>query len=473
MPGAVHRCDIRSSEKHQTIYSNKLMIKYPFLFVLLLLSTAAWSQKTRVFVMEIHAEIDPRTERYVKLALDEATARKADYLVLNLDTYGGALDNADTIRKRLLEYPKPIFVFIDKNAASAGALISIACDSIYMASGASIGAATVVNGTGEAAPDKYQSYMRSMMRATAEANGRNPKIAEAMVDEKLPLDSTLSSVRREGQVITLTTTEAIRFGYCEAQVSSVPEILQRNGIRSYELIRYEQPLTEKIIAFFLNPFISGLLILIIIGGLYFELQTPGVGFPILASAVALVLYLVPYYLHGLAANWEILLFLLGVGLLAAEIFVIPGFGIAGIAGLLLTFGALVLLMVNNDAFDFSPVDTAQLFNASVAVLFGFFGAILLLIVGGNRLLQSRAFQRLTLQTEQQSAMGYTASFLTEPLIGLQGTSYTVLRPSGKVLINGQIYDAATRGDYIEQGAPIEVTSQEGVSLTVRRAKPVI
>jgi membrane-bound serine protease (ClpP class) len=268
----------------------------------------------------------------------------------------------------------------------------------------------------------------------------------------------------------MTTTEAIRFGYCEAQVSSVQEILQRNGIRNYELIRYEQPLTEKIIAFFLNPFLSGLLILIIIGGLYFELQTPGVGFPILASAVALVLYLVPYYLHGLAANWEILLFLIGVGLLAAEIFVIPGFGIAGIAGLILTFGALVLLMVNNDAFDFSPVDTTALFNASVAVLFGFFGAILLLIIGGNRLLQSRAFRRLTLQTEQQSAMGYTSTFLTEPLIGLQGTSYTVLRPSGKVLINGQIYDAATRGDYIEQGAPIEVTSQEGVSLTVRRAR---
>jgi len=446
------------------------MSRYTLLFFLLLLSVTGWSQKARVFLMEIHAEIDPRTERYVKLALNEATAQKADYIVLDLDTYGGALDNADTIRKRLLEYPKPIFMFIDKNAASAGALISIACDSIYMAPGASIGAATVVNGTGQAAPDKYQSYMRSMMRATAEANKRNPKIAEAMVDEKLPLDSTLSAVRREGQVITMTTSEAIRFGFCEAQVNSIQEILQRNGIKDHTLIRYELPATEKVISFFLNPFISGILILIIIGGLYFELQTPGVGFPILAAAVALILYLVPYYLHGLAANWEILLFLVGVGLLAAEIFVIPGFGIAGISGLVLTFGSLILLMVNNDAFDFSPVDTSKLFNASVAVLFGFFGALFLLILGGNQLLQSRAFRRLTLQSEQRSEQGYTSTFLTEPLIGLQGTSYTVLRPSGKVLINGQIYDAATRGDYIEQGATVEVISQEGVSLTVRRVK---
>lgn len=420
--------------------------------------------------MEIRAEIDARSERYVKLALEKATANQADYVIIDMDTYGGALDNADDIRTRILEYPKPIYVFVNKNAASAGALISIACDSIYMAPGASIGAATVVTGNGQAAPDKYQSYMRSMMRATAEANHRNPKIAEAMVDENLPLDSTLAGIRRNGQVITMTTTEAIRFDYCEGQVTSVEEILKRNRLNDYQLIRYEVSATEKIIAFFLNPFISGLLILLIIGGLYFELQAPGALFPIMASAIALVLYLVPYYLHGLAANWEILLFLVGVGLLAAEVFVIPGFGIAGITGLTLTFGSLILLMVNNNAFDFSPVDTSKLFNASLSVLLGLFGAILLFLFGGDRLLQTRAFRRLTLQGELRSEEGYTASSFIESLIGQTGVSYTVLRPSGKVLINDCIYDAATRGDYVEQGAIIEVIAQEGVSLTVRRVR---
>jgi len=151
------------------------------------LAVAVWSflhisvntfgqEKTKVFVMKIDSEIDPRTNRYSELALEEAKSIDADIIILELDTYGGAVTDADDIRTRILECEKPIWAFINKDAASAGALISIACDSIYMAPGASIGAATVVVGTGEAAPDKYQSYMRSIMRSTAEANGRNPRM---------------------------------------------------------------------------------------------------------------------------------------------------------------------------------------------------------------------------------------------------------------------------------------------------------
>ncbi|HEY4652328.1 MAG TPA: nodulation protein NfeD, partial [Pontibacter sp.] len=156
---------------------------------LLLLPLATHAQKQKVLLMEITSEIDPRTNRYTELALQHATEVKADHVLLVLDTFGGALNDADAIRKRILEYPKPVYVFINKNAASAGALISLACDSIYMAPGANIGAATVVSATGEAAPGKYQSYMRSIMRSTAEANGRNPRLAEAMVDAST--DSTL------------------------------------------------------------------------------------------------------------------------------------------------------------------------------------------------------------------------------------------------------------------------------------------
>ena len=173
--------------------------KYYTLYILIGWIFFAWSihhavgqssNKTQVMVMEIQSEIDARTSHYVDLALEEAENLEADYIVIDMDTYGGALYDADEIRTRMLEYEKPVYVFINKDAASAGALISIACDSIYMAPGASIGAATVVNGgTGEAAPDKYQSYMRGIMRSTAEANGRDPQIAEAMVDETLEIDS--------------------------------------------------------------------------------------------------------------------------------------------------------------------------------------------------------------------------------------------------------------------------------------------
>src|SRR5699024_10056065 len=149
---------------------------------------------------------------------------------------------------------------------------------------------------------------------------------------------------QKGQVITFSTSEAIKYGYCEGQVGSLEEILELNHIEEYQLEQFELSATEKIIAIFLNPFISGILVLIIIVGIYFELLTPGVGFPILAAFIALVLYLTSYYLNGLAENWEIIVFFIGIALLLVEIFVIPGFGVAGISGLVLMVGSLILVM---------------------------------------------------------------------------------------------------------------------------------
>ncbi|MCZ6694616.1 MAG: nodulation protein NfeD, partial [Bacteroidetes bacterium] len=123
------------------------------------------TEKTSVFLMHIDAPIDPRMNRYVELALSEADNVNPDLVIIEMDTYGGAVTDADDIRTRIMEFDRPIYVFINKDAASAGALISIACDSIYMAPGASIGAATVVTPDGQEAPDKYQSYMRSIMRS--------------------------------------------------------------------------------------------------------------------------------------------------------------------------------------------------------------------------------------------------------------------------------------------------------------------
>ncbi|MEP2024640.1 MAG: nodulation protein NfeD, partial [Reichenbachiella sp.] len=275
-----------------------------FLFIVFLISSYAQDStkvKPLVFILKLDADIDPRTNRYTELALEEAREQNADYAIIEMDTYGGALNDADDIRTRVLEFEKPIYVYINKDAASAGALISIACDSIYMAKGASIGAATVVTQDGAAAPDKYQSYMRSIMRSTAEANGRDPKIAEAMVDQDVEVDS----ISTEGKVITFSTSEAIKHGFCEAQVSGIEDIMSRSGVEDYDTFEYELTTSDKIIDIFINPFVSGILILIILGGIYFELQTPGVGFPILAALIAIILYFTPYYLNGLAENWEI------------------------------------------------------------------------------------------------------------------------------------------------------------------------
>lgn len=436
-------------------------------FLLLFTAPAVLSQTTRVMVMEIKENIDPRMKRYVDLAIGHANSTEADIVIIEMDTYGGMLTDAKEIVDAIMRFEKPIWVFINADAASAGALISIACDSIYMAPGATIGAATVVESTGQKAPDKYQSYMRSIMRSTAEEKGRDPRIAEGMVDEQLDLDS----ISPPGQVITFSTTEAIQYGYCEAKVNSIEEILERNGVADYDLYRFNLSRTEKIIAFFLNPFISGILILVIIGGIYFELQTPGVGFPGFAALVALVLYLVPYYLNGLAANWEIIALFVGIALLALEIFVLPGFGIAGIAGISLMVMSMILIMLNNDWFDFGLVPTSSIIYATAATLGGIAGGIALLFVGGSRLTQSRYFQRVALTDTQERAQGYTSSFISEPMKGKVGKAYTVLRPSGKVMIDDQIYDAYTRGDYIDKDTEIIVVNDEGTSLQVRRHTP--
>jgi membrane-bound serine protease (ClpP class) len=455
--------------------------KWPLPFLVSLFCLFSWevfaqtdtttTDKAQVLVMEIRSEIDARTNRYVELAFEKVEEINADYIVIDMDTYGGALYDADDIRTRMLEAEIPVYVFINKDAASAGALISIACDSIYMAPGASIGAATVVSGgTGEAAPDKYQSYMRSIMRATAEATGRNPQIAEAMVDQNLEVDSISSA----GEVITFSTSEAINYGFCEAEVTSIEELLRRSGLEpeDYEATVFERDVPEQIIAFFLNPFISGILILIMLAGVYFELQTPGVGFPILASVGALVLYLVPYYLNGLAANWEIAAFFVGAVLIILEVLVIPGFGVAGIAGMILTIGSLILVMLNNNDLDFFFVDSDEVVKAVTTALAGMVGGIILMFFGGVRLASSDAFKRVSLESTQSTKDGYTSSTRVGTFIGKEGKAYTILRPSGKIMIDDELYDAYTRGDYIDKGSYVVVVSDEGTSLRVKLAKDV-
>lgn len=439
-------------------------------FALLVFAAFAKHQQQgekKIFVMEIRDNIDPRMNRYVELALTQATEMDADIVIIDMDTYGGAVNDANDIRTRLLEYDKPIWVYINNDAASAGALISIACDSIYMRPGANIGAATVVNGAdGTQAPDKYQSYMRSIMRSTAEENGRDPLIAEGMVDDRVAIDG----VTEEGKVITFTTSEAIKNGFCEAEVASIRDIIEKNGIYDYELIEYELSELEQVIAFFLNPVVSGLLILVITGGIFFELQTPGVGFPLAAAGVALVLYLVPYYLNGLAANWEIAVLFLGIALIALEIFVIPGFGIAGISGIICVVGALIFVMLANDSFNFDFVPTAEIRQAALVVMLAMFSSILLLVFLGYRFTESKMFERVALVTEQKKADGYIATSYKESLVGKAGIAVTILRPSGRIEIEEEIYDAYTRGEYIERGEEVMVVSQEGSSLKVRSIK---
>jgi membrane-bound serine protease (ClpP class) len=432
------------------------------MLLLISMQLFAQSEKKQVMVMDIKDEIDPRMLRYVKLAFEHADKIKADYIIIDMDTFGGGLQEAKDIVNLIMNSDKPIWVYINTNAISAGAFISIGCDSIYMSKGAVIGASSVVNQQGVLASEKVQSAMRSIMRSTAEAKNRNPKIAEGMVGM---VSSDSLSV---GKVISLTTSEAITEGYCEAKVQSIEEILKRNKVENYELHHFKLGATEKIIAFFLNPFISGILILVILGGIYFELQTPGVGFPLFAAITALVLYLVPYYLNGLAEYWEIIALFVGLLLIAAEVFILPGFGVAGVAGIGLTLLSLVLIMLNNDFFNFEFVPLGNIVQASFVAVAGLMGSLLLLIFAGSKLLDSKAFQRLALNDAQNSSEGFTVNANSQSMLHKKGIAHTVLRPSGKIMLEGEVLDAFTRGEFIEKGEEVEVIGTEGVTLRVKR-----
>lgn len=442
--------------------------------------------RKKVYLFPIHEEIMPAAVRLTERCLREATEMDADYVVIDMNTYGGLLDAADTIRTRVLNYHKPVYVFINNQAASAGALIAIAADSIWMREGASIGAATVVDQTGGALPDKYQSFMRGIMRSTAEAHGkgpvvsggdtlewrwhRDPRIAEAMVDQSVVVDGLIG----EDKVLTMSTEEAIEWYFCEGRASSVQQVLEQAGVDDYELYEYKRTFMDILIGFLTNPAFQGVLIMLIIGGIYFELQTPGIGFPLVVAILGAVLYFAPLYIEGLAANWELLLFLAGVVLIILEIFAFPGFGVAGVLGILAVILGLTFAMIDTDILKHIPTGALPvgfLLRPIALVLLSVTAALVLSIWLGRRLLTnpSRVRNRLVLTSDMGVEEGYVAHSQHDGLVGQRGVTSTALRPAGKIMIDGRIYEATgANGLFIEKDVAVTVVKEEGGILYCRQ-----
>lgn len=449
------------------------------LFTVLTIFKSEGKEQKLVYRIDIKKEIDNTTRIYLANGLKEAKALGADAVLLHMNTYGGLLDAADSMRTAILYNPIPVYVFIDNNAASAGALISIACKEIFMRKGANIGAATVVNQTGAALPDKYQSYMRSMIRSTAEAHGkdtiiqgkdttfrwkRDPKIAEAMVDERVVIPNLIDS----GKVLTFTADEAMEWGYCDGIAATPDEVITKYlGYSDYELKTYKPSWYDDLKGFLMNPMLQSLLIIIIIGGIYFEMQTPGLGFPSAAALVAAILYFAPLYIDGLAQNWEILVFLIGLLLIAVEIFVIPGFGIAGISGILFLVAGLTLSLLNNTDFNFEGVSTQDMGEAVLTVLMGLVLGFILMIWLSNKIGTKGMMHKVALHKDLEDAH---SSPTLAPLIGKEGIAYTVLRPSGKVMIDNEVYDGVSDGGFLEKGTKVKVVRFENAQIYVERSE---
>lgn len=441
-------------------------MKYIYTLLTFIVSFLYLSLQTQaeniVYHFSIQNEISPSVTRLVENALKEATARQAKYILIDMDTYGGLVDDADKIRTMLLRSKIPTLVFIKNNAASAGALISIACDSIYMASGATIGAASVVNQAGEVMPEKYQSYMRKKMHATAEETGRNPLIAEGMTDENLVIEG----IKEKGKIITLTTEEALQHGFCNAKTESVDEILKRLP-GDFSIVNHQYSFVEKAIMWLINPAVSGILLLIIFGGIYFEFKAPGTFIAIGISIFAALLYFAPLYLEGLAANWEILAFIIGLVLLLLEIFVIPGFGIAGVSGIILTIGGLTLAMLRNTDFDFSLVSADEFGRSLLMVIVAMISPLILLVAFGRQLFNSSFFEKLAPKENLSSHQGFSVKeSALQSLTGTVGKTITDLRPAGKAMFDNVRHEVISEGDFIATGTAVKVLRIQGNYLVV-------
>ncbi|MDA3893746.1 MAG: nodulation protein NfeD [Salinivirgaceae bacterium] len=452
----------------------KLLFVFILLGILFSESNAQQQDTTIILKFDMKENVAPALWRKTQKAFEKANEIEADLVLIHMNTYGGMVVSADSIRTKILNSDIPVYVFIDNNAASAGALISVACDKIFMRPGANIGAATVVNQTGEQMPDKYQSYMRSTMRATAEAQGkdtiinstdttykwkRNPAIAEAMVDA----DLYVKGISDTGKVITFTTNEAIKYGFCEGIVDNIKELIEKEALNPSVIIEYNPPPLEKAMGLLVNPVFQSLLIMVIFGGLYFELQTPGIGFPLGAAVLAAILYFAPLYLEGIAENWEIALFITGLLLIGVEIFAIPGFGVAGISGITLAVVGLSLAMVDTFHFEAEGIDAfaGLLFRSLLLVLGSLFVSLI-----GSILLSQRMFassfigRKITLKTSQPTNEGYSSVENLHNLVGKIGIAETILRPSGTVIIEGEPHDAKAQFGYIEKGTSVKVTKYE-------------
>ncbi len=417
------------------------------------------SLSAQVYRVDISDMIDGGLALYVKRVIEEAEANNARALLVEVNTFGGELQAATEIRDQLLATEIPTYAFINQRAISAGALITLACDTIGITPASTIGAATAVDMQGVKASEKIISYTRSEMRSTAEATGRNPKIAEAMVDEELEIEG----LSEKGKLVTLTGTEAIEWKMADVEASSVRKFMDKVGLGDEEIVNVEPNWAERLVRILTHPEISVALMMLGLGGLFFEVKSPGWGVPGTVGMVCLGLFFGSHYLVNLANSWEIILFFLGAFLLILEIFIIPGFGIPGILGVLLMVGSLYFSLIGS--LDF--VTGAQLDSATRRV-----ALVLLLTVVASVLFfkygpKTKVWSRIALADEQKADEGYVATPDYTEFIGKTGVASSPLRPAGTGMFDGKRLDVVSEGGFINEDSPIEIIGVEGYRLIVR------
>jgi len=431
------------------------------------------TQEQPVYHVPIHGTIDMGLPYFIQRVVNEAEEHNAKAIIFDIDTFGGRVDAATQIKDIILDSKVITIAFINKRAISAGALISLSCDSIFMTPGASIGAATAVDLKGNKASEKVISYMREEMASTAEANNRSREIATSMVDEELSIPYFLNiegdtltarDVKgfSEGKLITLSTNLAVQLGISNKEIETYDDLLAHLNLSDAETVEITETWSEVLVRFLTNPMVAPLFMSLGMLGLFMEIKSPGFGVPGIFGLLCLALFFGSHLLVGLADMTEMLILFAGIVLILVEILLIPGFGIAGISGIGLIFYSFFKMLIGVYP---SPADY---YSAYMGLSIGIITTFVVVIVIFKTFPKTELYKRLIPFTPQKSEEGFTISKGYEKLIGEKGITRTDLRPSGKVEIQGKTYQAFSHGSYIDKDEEILVDGIDENQLLVKK-----
>ena len=425
-----------------------------------------------VYRVPIEGIIDLGLPPFIQRTLEDAESNEATAVIFDINTFGGRVDAATQIKDAILGADILTIAFINRRAISAGALISLSCEKIYMTGGGLIGAATAVDMTGKKGSEKVISFMREEMASTAEKRGRSKEIARGMVDEELTFTHLViggDSIkvddiegRKDGKLISLTTEQALKYKIADGTAENMEALLDSLGYSSFETIETAENWSEAIVRFLTNPVVASLLTTFGFLGILFELQSPGWGIPGFVGLTCLILSLSASYIAQLATMSDMLFVLTGLALILLEVLVIPGFGIAGLGGIGLMIYGLYLLLLPD-----IPVGEEVLGQAMDGFLIGLVGAVIGLVLLVKLMIKTKFWEQLTAPDTQKKEDGYSNTFGWESLQGETGIADTDLHPSGWVRVKDQRIFVVSEGEFIEEGKEIKILSVDGNRVLVR------
>ena len=430
------------------------------------------SDEQKVYRVPIQGVIDLGLPTFIERVIEEAEKDQVEVIIFDIDTFGGRVDAATQIKDAILDSDVPTVAFINRRAISAGALISLSCETIYMTGGGTIGAATAVDMSGNKASEKVISYMREEMASTAESRDRNTIIAKSMVDEELSFTHVIiddDSVevtdlegRKEGKLITLTTEQALRYKMADGTAENMDELLVSLELSDATLKSFSENWSENLVRFLTNPVVASLLTTFGFLGILFELQSPGWGIPGTFGAVCLALSLGASAIVRLATMSDLLIVLVGLVLLLVEAFLIPGFGVAGVAGIGVILWGLYMLLLPD-----VPVSEEVYYSALTGLTIGLIGGFIALILLFKMVTKTKFWTKLTSPGVESQDEGYSTSIGLEDMVGKIGVATSDLRPSGWALLGDRKIFVVTEGEFVDKDQSIKVLSVDGNRVVVR------